>query len=81
MVPKEDKVAARIINPEPVTPADPLEVNINREMREDVRVALEATPINRKLFKPSAKHIYTLMEKDCFTRFRRSEEYKQWATL
>ena len=28
MVPKEDKVAARIINPEPVTPADPLEVNI-----------------------------------------------------
>ncbi|MCY1441919.1 hypothetical protein D9M71_582590 [compost metagenome] len=29
MVPKEDKVAARMMNPEPVTPAEPLEVNIN----------------------------------------------------
>ncbi|MOA55500.1 hypothetical protein D3C78_1793030 [compost metagenome] len=28
MVPRDDKVAARMINPEPVTPADPLEVNI-----------------------------------------------------
>ncbi|MNP36785.1 hypothetical protein D3C76_1301980 [compost metagenome] len=28
MVPREDKVAARMINPDPVTPADPLEVNI-----------------------------------------------------
>jgi hypothetical protein len=28
MVPRDDNVAARMMNPEPVTPADPLEVNI-----------------------------------------------------
>ncbi|MNR40470.1 hypothetical protein D3C85_1587610 [compost metagenome] len=29
MVPRDDKVAARMMNPEPVTPAEPLEVNIS----------------------------------------------------
>ncbi|MNR67800.1 hypothetical protein D3C85_1919940 [compost metagenome] len=29
MVPRDDKVAARMMNPEPVTPAEPLDVNIS----------------------------------------------------
>ncbi|MNR42351.1 hypothetical protein D3C85_1608580 [compost metagenome] len=29
IVPNDDKVAARMMKPEPVTPAEPLEVNIN----------------------------------------------------
>ncbi|MNY62347.1 hypothetical protein D3C86_1991460 [compost metagenome] len=29
IVPSDDKVAAKMMKPEPVTPAEPLEVNIN----------------------------------------------------
>jgi hypothetical protein len=55
------------------------QVNINSEMREEIRVGLQSEkPLSRRLFKPASKHIYHVMEKDCFTRFRQTDSYKQW---
>lgn len=54
------------------------EVNIDAKTMELVRKKLNSEKdLTRFMFQPAMEHVYALMKKDSYTRFLRSEEYKQ----
>lgn len=59
-----------------VHPGSVLEINIPGEMRADIQTKL-ATP-QRDLFARAEREIFELMQKDPFSRFTRTKEYKDW---
>lgn len=58
-----------------LAPGAPCEINIDCKTMEEVQQNLKKK-LSRYTFEPAESHIYTLMKKDSYARFLRSEEYK-----
>ncbi|XP_052766944.1 uncharacterized protein LOC128207825 isoform X2 [Mya arenaria] len=64
-----------------LTPGAPCEVNIDCKTLEQVLKQLhsdnDVSCKSRFIFQPAMEHVYGLMKKDSYTRFIRSDQYKQ----
>ena len=52
------------------------EINIDGKTMEATKTAMKSAVPSRHTFEVAAEHVYTLLKRDCYPRFMRSDHYK-----
>jgi hypothetical protein len=73
----EARARARHIIQEYITNGAPLEVNLEGSMKRAITQAYEQARLTQDTFREAQKHIYGVMQRDSFSKWKRTQDFKE----